>query len=96
MEYKERLTRFGFRYLDTLVRAQGRASEAANQPENGIEDLLAGLTAMVHSFCATLSVQRRAMRKTEAIVRQFEAKEEADAIGGTPDHQARRSPLQGA
>ena len=84
VEHKDRLTRFGFRYLDTLRKNQGRAIEVVNQAENGTEDLLADLTAMVYSFCARLYGQRRAKRKTAVIVRELEAKErerEADAPG---------------
>jgi len=84
VEHKDRLTRFGFRYLDTLLKNQGRAIEVVNQAENGTEDLLADLTAMVYSFCARLYGQRRAKRKTEVIVRELEAKareREADATG---------------
>jgi putative resolvase len=83
VEHKDRLTRFGFRYLDTLLKTQGRAIEVVNQAENGTEDLLADLTAIVYSFCARLYGQRRAKRKTEALVRELEAKGEgeADATG---------------
>jgi predicted site-specific integrase-resolvase len=81
VEHKDRLTRFGFRYLDTLLTNQGRAIEVVNQAENGTEDLLADLTAIVYSFCARLYGQRRAMRTTEAIVRELEAKGNADATG---------------
>src|SRR5260221_3068629 len=84
VEHKDRLTRFGFRYLDTLLKVQGRAIEVVNQAENGTEDLLADLTAIVYSFCARLYGQRRAKRKTEVIVRELEAKGEggdADAAG---------------
>lgn len=81
VEHKDRLTRFGFRYLDTLLKNQGRAIEVVNQAENGTEDLLADLTAIVYSFCARLYGQRRAKRKTEVIVRELEAKGEADATG---------------
>ena len=89
VEHKDRLTRFGFRYLDTLLKTQGRAIELVNLAENGTEDLLADLTAIVYSFCARLYGQRRAKRKTEVIVRELEAKGEADdAPGGAPRHQA--------
>ena len=85
VEHKDRLTRFGFRYLDTLLKTQGRAIEIVNQAENGTEDLLADLTAIVYSFCARLYGQRRAKRKTEVIIRELEAKGdregEADATG---------------
>jgi predicted site-specific integrase-resolvase len=84
VEHKDRLTRFGFRYLDTLLRAQGRAIEVVNQAENGTEDLLADLTAIVYSFCARLYGQRQAKRKAEVIVRELEAREakgDEDATG---------------
>jgi putative resolvase len=81
VEHKDRLTRFGYRYLDTLLKAQGLAIEVVNQAENGTEDLLVDLTAIVYSFCARLYGQRRAKRKTEVIVRALEAKGEADATG---------------
>jgi len=81
VEHKDRLTRFGYRYLDTLVKAQGRAIEVVNQAENGTEDLLADLTAIVYSFSARLYGQRRAKRTTEVIVRELEATGEANATG---------------
>jgi predicted site-specific integrase-resolvase len=81
VEHKDRLTRFGFRYLDTLLKNQGRAIEVVNQAENGTEDLLADLTAIVYAFCARLYGQRRAKGKTEVIVRELEAKGESDATG---------------
>lgn len=83
VEHKDRLTRFCFRYLDTLLKTQGRAIEVVNQAENGTEDLLADLTSIVYSFCARLYSQRRAKRKTETIVRELEveAKGEGNATG---------------
>jgi putative resolvase len=80
VEHKDRLTRFGFRYLDTLLQGQGRDIEVVNQAENGTEDLLADLTSIIYSFCAQLYGQRRATRKTEALVRELEAGEDGDAI----------------
>jgi predicted site-specific integrase-resolvase len=83
VEHKDRATRFGFRYLDTLLRSQGRAIEVVNLAENGQEDLLADLTAILYSFTARLYGQRRAKRKTETIIRALEAgeSESTDAIG---------------
>ncbi len=81
VEHKDRLTRFGFRYLDTLLKAQGRTIEVVNEAENGTEDLLADLTAIVYSFCARLYGQRHAKRKIEVIVRELEAQGGVDATG---------------
>jgi putative resolvase len=53
VEHKDRLTRFGFRYLETLLRGQGRALEVVNLAENGTEDLLADLTSIISSYRVT-------------------------------------------
>lgn len=68
VEHKDRLTRFGFRYIETLLRGQGRQIEVVNHAENGTEDLIQDLTSIVYSFCARLYGQRRAKRKTEQLV----------------------------
>jgi putative resolvase len=81
VEHKDRATRFGFRYLDTLLRGQGRAIEVVNLADNGQEDLLADLTAILYSFTARLYGQRRAKRKTESIIASLEAGEGTDATG---------------
>jgi predicted site-specific integrase-resolvase len=81
VEHKDRLTRCGFRYLDTVLKTQGRAVEIVNQAENGTEDLLADLTAIVYAFCARLYGQRWAQRKTEVIVGELQTKEDGDATG---------------
>ena len=73
VEHKDRATRFGFRYIETLLKTQGRALEVVNQAENSTEDLLADLTAIIYSFCARLYGQRRAKHKTEKIVQELEA-----------------------
>ena len=43
VEHKDRLTRFGFRYLETLLETQGRMIEVVNVAENDKEDLIADL-----------------------------------------------------
>ena len=73
LEQKDRGTRFGFRYIETLLQGQGRSIEVVNQAENNTEDLLADLTSIIYSFCARLYGQRRAKRKTEKIVQELEA-----------------------
>lgn len=77
VEHKDRATRFGFRYIETLLHTQGRTLEVVNQAENGTEDLLADLTAIISSFCARLYGQRRAKRKTAKIVQELEAEHHA-------------------
>jgi putative resolvase len=79
IEHQDRGTRFGFRYIETLLKAYGREIEVVNQAENSTEDLLADLTSIVSSFCLRLYGQRRAKRKTEIILQELE--KDADATG---------------
>jgi putative resolvase len=73
VEHKDRATRFGFRYLETLLAQQQRAIEVVNLAEDGQEDLLSDLVAIVSLFCARLYGQRRAKRKTERITAELQA-----------------------
>ncbi|MFL5706380.1 MAG: IS607 family transposase [Ktedonobacteraceae bacterium] len=73
VEHQDRATRFGFRYIETLLKTNGRTLEVVNQAENSTEDLLADLTAIISSFCARLYGQRWAKRKTEKIIQELEA-----------------------
>ena len=72
VEHKDRATRFGFRYLDTLLKGQGRVIEVVNLAQDNREELLADLASIVSSFAARLYGQRRAKRTTEAIVKQLQ------------------------
>jgi predicted site-specific integrase-resolvase len=67
VEHKDRATRFGFRYLETVLAQQGRVIEVMNQTDNS-EDVLADLIAIVYSFAVRLYGQRRAKQKTDMIV----------------------------
>lgn len=71
VEQKDRATRFGFRYLETLLAGQGRPIEVVNLAENNREDLFADLVSIIYSFAARLYGQRRAKCTTEAIVKQL-------------------------
>ncbi|GAC1360520.1 MAG: IS607-like element IS1602 family transposase [Ktedonobacteraceae bacterium] len=75
IEHKDRATRFGFRYLETLLELQGRGFEVVNLAENNQEDLLVDLTSILYSFMARLYGQRRGKRKTEKIVQELEAED---------------------
>lgn len=81
VEHRDRLTRFGFHYIDTLFSVQGRVIEvvnpADNDADNDKEELLADLASIIYSFCARLYGQRRAKRKTEKVVQELQAQEEA-------------------
>ena len=72
VEHKDRLTRFGFNYIEQLLAMQGRQIEVINQAENGKEDLVQDFVSIVTSFCARLYGQRRSKRKTERIIAELQ------------------------
>ncbi|MBT9161278.1 MAG: hypothetical protein DDT26_02583 [Dehalococcoidia bacterium] len=78
VEHKDRLTRFGFNYIEQLLTMQGRQIEVINQAENGKEDLIQDFVSIVTSFCARLYGQRRSRRKTERIIAELQNCEEGD------------------
>ncbi len=77
VEHRDRLTRFGFHYIDTLFSVQGRVIEVVNPAHNDTEELLADLTSIIYSSCTRLYGQRRAKRTTEKLVQELQAQEEA-------------------
>ena len=90
VEHKDRLTRFGFNYIETLFEIQGRTIEVVNVAENDKEDLLADLSSVIYSFCARLYGQRRAKRKTEKIVEELKSKEGDEIMQLVEQHVIKR------
>ena len=72
VEHKDRLTRFGFNYIQTLLANSNRAVEVVNNLENPKEDLIADFTSVITSFCARIYGQRRSKRKTEKLIKELE------------------------
>lgn len=75
VEHRDRLTRFGFNYIDTLLRSRGRGIEVINPPKDEKEDLLADFVGIVTSFCARIYGQRRSKRDTEKIIKRLQNNE---------------------
>lgn len=67
VEHKDRLTRFGANYIQSLLKSQNRTLEIINEAENGKEDLLNDLTSVIYSMCARLYGRRRAKRKADFV-----------------------------
>jgi predicted site-specific integrase-resolvase len=86
VEHKDRAACFGFRYLETLLERQGRRIEVVNLSEDGREDLVSDLVAIVSSFSARMYGQRRAKRKTEAIIKELTDGGDTDATSRTAPH----------
>jgi predicted site-specific integrase-resolvase len=68
VEHKDRLTRFAFNLIETLLVAQGRRVEVVNQAEDDRADLVDDLVAVIYSFGARLYGLRRTKRKTQQLL----------------------------
>ncbi len=71
VEHKDRLTRFGFNYLQILLENQGCEIIVINEAENDKDDLLQDLVSIITSFCARIYGMRRCKRKTETIIMEL-------------------------
>ena len=54
VENKDRLTRFGFNYLERLLQKQGTEIVVINESEEDKEYLIKDLCSIIYSFCARL------------------------------------------
>lgn len=93
VEHKDRLTRFGFHYLEKLLARQGRRIEVIHLAEVGKEDLVQDFVSIVTSFCARPYGQRRSKRKTERILAELHTEQRRGKEGDYPS-QTRRSQRQ--
>jgi predicted site-specific integrase-resolvase len=92
--HKDRLTRFGFNYIEQLLKQQDRRIEVVNLAENGKEDLVQDFVSIVTSFCARLCGQRRSKRKTERIIAELQAEEPHDKESHHPSKTRPSPPKQ--
>ncbi len=75
VEHRDRLTRFGFNYLETLAELQGFEIIVANKTlDNDKDDLMADFTSIITSFCARLYSRRRSTSKISEIKEHLDKK----------------------
>lgn len=72
IEHKDRCSRFGVAYIQTLLKTQGRELVIINEAEEGQEDLMQDFVAIITSFCARLYGRRRASRKKTQLLAALE------------------------
>lgn len=68
VEHKDRLTRFGFAYIKTLLDAE---IVIINEVTEEKADLMQDFVSLVTSFCARLYGKRRSQRKTEKLIQEL-------------------------
>lgn len=72
VEHKDRLTRFGFNYLEILAKKQGFEIIVVNPTVLDQEDLMQDFASIITSFCARLYSSRRANCKTEELIQTLQ------------------------
>jgi putative resolvase len=75
VEHKDRLTRFGFNYLDELLQMQDRKIEVVDLSENSQDDLMQDLVSVITSFCARLYGQRRGGKISKKTIQALQEQE---------------------
>jgi putative resolvase len=71
VEYKERLTRFGFAWFETLAATSGKRILVMGQRE----DIIADLTGVIYSFTARMYGQRFAARAKARLAAELHPEE---------------------
>ena len=69
VEHKDRLTRFGFNYINELWNGD---IVIINEVENDEQDLMQDFISLITSFTARLYGRRRTKRKTEQLIKELE------------------------
>jgi len=72
VEHKDRLTRFGFNYLELLLTKMGWEIIVINRDSDDKDDLMKDLVAVITSFCCRLYGLRRGQNKAKEIKKQCE------------------------
>ena len=67
IENKDRLTRFGFNYIELLLNKMGKEIIVVNESDNDKEDLMKDLISIIYSFSARMYGLRRRKNKQEII-----------------------------
>ena len=72
IEHKDRLTRIGFNYIETLLKKDGKEIEVVNNAEDDKENIIQDFVSIITSYCARIYGNRRSKRKTEQLIKELE------------------------
>jgi predicted site-specific integrase-resolvase len=67
VENKDRLTRFGFNYIETLLNINNKKIIVVNRSDDGKIDLIEDLTSIIYSFSARMYGLRKKKNKEEIV-----------------------------
>ena len=71
VEHKDRLTRFGFNYIELFLKSHNKKIEIINAVNTNKEDLIQDFISIIISFCTRIYGQRCSRRKTEKLIKEL-------------------------
>ena len=77
VEHKDRLTRFGFTYIELLLQNVNKRVEVINEVSSDKEDLIQDFVSVITSFCARIYGRRRSPRITEKMIQELKEQNES-------------------
>ena len=77
VEHKDRLTRFGFTYIELLLQNVNKCVEVINEVSSDKEDLIQDFVSVITSFCARIYGRRRSQRITEKMIQELKEPNES-------------------
>ncbi len=72
VEHKDRLTRFGFNYIQQHIEQNNGEIIVVNAAENSEDDLIHDFVSIITSMVARLYGRRRSKRKTEKLIKDLQ------------------------
>jgi predicted site-specific integrase-resolvase len=73
VENKDRLTRFGFNYIETLLKRNGVSIVVASElDDTNKNDLIQDFVSVITSFCARIYGQRRSKNNVKKLLKELE------------------------
>lgn len=79
VEYKDRLTRFGFNYISLLLNKMGVKVEFINHTENKNQEIIDDFVSIITSFCGKIYGAKR-KEKTNKIIKEIQDENKLEII----------------
>jgi len=78
VEHKDRLTRVGFKYLETLLNKLDKEIEVVNNVDTDEKDIIQDFISIITSYTARIYGKRRTKRKTVDLIKELKAESKKD------------------
>jgi predicted site-specific integrase-resolvase len=72
VEHKDRLTRMGFGYIETLLNSLNKQIEVVNNVDGVKEDIIQDFVSIITSYCSKIYGDRRSKRNTELLIKNLQ------------------------